>query len=114
MVVAHSPQFEAEELDLEMGFAFERVPLAALPAGSELTVSALPAVERMAVCVRAGPPEEAHLVTARIGRYLELSGDMLDGPSREAFLQLPPSDRLHESVVEMQFPLRKAKARRPS
>lgn len=107
VVVAHSLQFEAEELDLEIGFAFERVPLAAPPpAASELGLHELPAVARMAVCVREGPPEDAHLVTARIGRYLELSGDVLDGPSREAFLQLPPPDRLHESVVEMQYPLR--------
>jgi DNA-binding transcriptional MerR regulator len=105
VVVAHASQFEAEELDLEIGFAFEAVPFAAPPPASELVLRELPAVERMAVCVRAGPPEEAHLVTARIGRYLELSGDTLAGPSREVFLQLPPADRMQESVVEMQYPL---------
>lgn len=88
-----------------MGFAFGRMPISAPSAVSSLTVSDLPAIARMAVCVRAGPPEAAHLVTARIGRYLELSADTLSGPSREAFLQVPPPDRLRESVVEMQFPL---------
>jgi hypothetical protein len=59
----------------------------------------------MAVCVRSGPPDEAHLVTARIGAFLERGGDALAGPSREAFLHLPEQDRMQESVVEMQFPL---------
>jgi len=104
-IVAHSPHFDADDLDLEIGFAFERAPIDAVPAGAELGLRELPAVERMAVCVRTGPPEEAHLLTARIGRYLELSGDALAGPSREAFLQLPPPDRMQESVVEMQYPL---------
>jgi effector-binding domain-containing protein len=66
----------------------------------------LEGVERMAVCVRVGLPEDAHLVTAKIGRFLEASGDMLAGPSREVFLQPPDLDRMHEAVVEMQFPIR--------
>ena len=57
----------------------------------------------MAVCVRVGLPEDAHLFTAKIGRYLEASGDSLAGPSREVFLKPPNPERMHESVVEMQF-----------
>jgi DNA-binding transcriptional MerR regulator len=107
VIVVHSPHFETDEIDLEIGFAFERAPIDGVPPSSELGVRELPAVERMAVCVRAGPPEEAHLATASIGRYLELSGEALAGPNREAFLQLPAPDRMHESVVEMQYPLRR-------
>jgi hypothetical protein len=59
----------------------------------------------MAVCVRVGLPEDAHLVTAKIGRYLAASGDALAGPGREVFLQQPNPERMHESVVEMQFPI---------
>ncbi|HEY6354196.1 MAG TPA: hypothetical protein VIY30_06890, partial [Burkholderiaceae bacterium] len=65
------------------------------------------AVPRMAVCVRVGLPEDAHLVTAKVGRFLAAIGDTLDGPSREAFLQPPDPQRMHESVVEMQFPVRR-------
>ena len=108
LVVAHAPQFEQDELDLEFGFALDRIEPPLLPPGCELSLGELPAVERMAVCVRAGPPDEAHLVTARIGRFLEQSGDVLAGPSREAFLHLPAQDRMRESVVEMQFPIRHA------
>jgi DNA-binding transcriptional MerR regulator len=106
VVVAHAPQFEQDELDLEFGFALDGLEPPRLPPGCDLALGELPAVERMAVCVRSGPPDEAHLVTARIGRFLEHGGDMLAGPSREAFLQLPAPDRMHESVVEMQFPIR--------
>ncbi len=52
-----------------------------------------------------GLPEDAHLVTAKIGRFVEASGDTLAGPSREVFLQPPNLDRMHEAVVEMQFPI---------
>lgn len=106
LVVAHSLQFEQEELDLEFGFLLDGEAPILLPPGSGLALSPLPAVKRMAVCVRAGPPDDAHLVTARIGAFLEQNDDELAGPSREAFLHLPEQDRMHEAVVEMQFPLR--------
>jgi len=70
-----------------------------------LSMRDVPAVERMAVCVRIGLPEHAHLVTGKIARFVESNGYVLSGPSREVFLQLPRPDRMHESVVEMQFPI---------
>jgi DNA-binding transcriptional MerR regulator len=106
VVVTHSLQFEADELDLEFGFVVDEVEPGPLPPGAGLSIVELPAVPRMAVCVRVGPPDEAHLVTARIGHYLEQVGDALDGPGREAFLVLPEQDRIQESVVEMQYPIR--------
>ena len=72
---------------------------------SVLTLRELESVERMAVCVRVGLPEDAHLVTAKIGRFVEAGGDRLAGPSREVFLQPPDLDRMYEAVVEMQFPI---------
>lgn len=107
VVVAHAAQFEGDELDAEVGFAVEHLELSGLPMASALTLRAVPAVERMAVCVRVGLPEDAHLVTARIGRFIAANGDQLDGPSREVFLQPPDPQRMHESVVEMQFPIKR-------
>lgn len=107
IVLAHAPQFESDELDVEFGFAVEHLEVATPPKGSPLALRELPAVARMAVCVRVGLPEDAHLVTAKIGRFLAANGDELDGPSREAFLQPPDPQRMHESVVEMQFPVRR-------
>ena len=106
IVIAHSLQFEQDELDVEFGYAFEDEPKRNVPAGAAVKLRELEAVERMAVCVRVGLPEDAHLGTAKIGRFLEASGDRLAGPSREVFLQAPVLDRMHEAVVEMQFPVR--------
>jgi effector-binding domain-containing protein len=106
VAVAHAPQFEQDELDVEFGYVLEK-PVD-VPAGSPLSLRELEAVARMAVCVRVGLPEDAHLVTARIGRFLAAGGDRLAGPSREVFLQLPDPERMHEAVVEMQFPVERA------
>jgi DNA-binding transcriptional MerR regulator len=103
LAIAHSPQFEQDELDVEFAYVVDGISLAANPAGQSLTRRTLEGVERMAVCIRVGLPEDAHLVTAKIGRYLAASGDALAGPSREVFLKLPSPERMHESVVEMQF-----------
>jgi DNA-binding transcriptional MerR regulator len=110
LVIAHAPQFEADELDAEFGYCVEVVSPSAPPKSSPLQLRELAAVARMAVCVRVGLPEDAHLITAKIGRFLAANGDSLDGPSREAFLQPPDPQRMHESVVEMQFPVRRLDA----
>ena len=109
LAVAHSTQFEVDEIDIEVGLAIgELTPK--LPKGSLLTLSDLPAVDRMAVCVRVGLPEEAHLVTAKIGAFLEAAGEVFGGPGRELFLHTPPSELMSEAVVEMQFPLKSVSA----
>jgi effector-binding domain-containing protein len=50
-------------------------------------------------------PEHAHLITGKIGTFVEANGYRLAGPSREVFLQPPRLDRMAECVVEMQFPI---------
>jgi DNA-binding transcriptional MerR regulator len=101
--IAHSAQFEQDEIDVEFGLIVDDIPAADSAKTPALTRRTLEGVDRMAVCVRVGLPEDAHLVTAKIGRYLAASGDTLAGPSRELFLKLPNPERMHESVVEMQF-----------
>ncbi|MCW7541406.1 MerR family transcriptional regulator [Aquabacterium sp. A7-Y] len=108
VAVAHSSQFESDEIDVEFGYTVDGLDLRVPGEGSMLKLSELVAVERMAVCVRIGLPEDAHLVTAKIGRFIAANGDVFDGPSREVFLQPPDPQRMHEAVVEMQFPLRRS------
>jgi hypothetical protein len=103
LAVAHSPQFEQDEIDVEFGFLLPDDSAVEPPRGSPLSRRRLDAVPRMAVCVRVGLPEDAHLVTAKIGRFLATSGETLAGPSREMFLRPPDPERMQESVVEMQF-----------
>jgi DNA-binding transcriptional MerR regulator len=111
IAIAHSSQFELDEIDVEFGYALDDGFEVEPPNGSELTLRELENVERMAVCVRVGLPEQAHLVTAKIGCFVAANGDQLAGPSREVFLQPPDLDRMHEAVVEMQFPIRSVSAR---
>ena len=105
--IAHSPEFEPDAIDVELGFVVNGGLPGALPAFARgaLSVRELPAVEHMAACVRVGLPEHAHLITGKIGRFVELSGFRLAGPGREVFLRPPRADRMDESVVEMQFPV---------
>jgi DNA-binding transcriptional MerR regulator len=105
VAVAHSQEFEGDQIDVEIGVTLAANEPAAIPADSPLSIRELPEVARMAICVRVGLPEDAHLVTAKIGRFVEINGDSFAGPSREVFLQSPRLDRMHESVVEMQFPV---------
>lgn len=107
IALAHALQFENDELDVEFGYAVESLDLSPPPEHLGLALRDLPEVPRMAVCVRVGLPEDAHLVTTRIGRFVAANGDQFDGPSREVFLQAPDPERMHETVVEMQFPVRR-------
>jgi DNA-binding transcriptional MerR regulator len=107
VVVAHSLQFESDQIDVEFGYAIDGLDVRSPDKDSAVQWSMLPAVQRMAVCVRMGLPEDAHLVTAKIGRFVAANGDAFDGPGREVFLQPPDPQRMHEAVVEMQFPLRR-------
>jgi DNA-binding transcriptional MerR regulator len=103
LAIAHATQFEQDEIDVEFAFVLPEGSAVGPPAGSPLRRRRLEPVARMAVCVRVGLPEEAHLVTAKVGRFLESSGETLHGPSRELFLQPPDLERMQDSVVEMQF-----------
>jgi len=108
--IAHSAEFEPDAIDVELGFVLNGAVTASLPAlGSRtLAMRELPAVPHMAVCVRVGLPEHAHLITGKIGQFVEANGYRLAGPGREVFLRPPRPDRMEESVVEMQFPVERA------
>ncbi len=58
--------------------------------------------------MRIGPPQQAHLTTARLGQFIEANGYRICGPNREVFLQRPTDGRMDDAVVEMQFPVERA------
>ena len=107
IAIAHATEFEPDTLDVEFGFVLNHSIDATVPLanGTTMRVRELPPVERLAACVRVGLPEDAHQVTAKIGRFVEANGYTLAGPSREVFLRPPRPENMQESVVEMQFPL---------
>ena len=94
---------------MEFGFFAEaRSTALRLADGRVLEPRDLPAVESLATCVRVGPPQQAHLTTARIGQFIEANGYRINGPNREVFLQRPTRGRMDDAVVEMQFPVDRA------
>jgi DNA-binding transcriptional MerR regulator len=109
MAIAHSSEFEPDSIDIEYGFtlaeAADQGALAQAAEAGGMQLHELPPVSRMAVCVRIGLPEHAHLITAKIGQFVESNGYALAGPSREVFLQTPQLERMEHSVVEMQYPV---------
>jgi len=107
IVVSHAPQWEPDDLDLELGFALEAEPkrLPVLNDQTKLEIGTLPAHIKVATCVRLGSPVHAHQSTGRVGRYLEATGYRLAGPNREIFLQPPRDGEIETAVVEMVFPI---------
>jgi hypothetical protein len=59
IVVSHSPEFEPDDLDLELGFELTADPtrLPALSDGRTLSLGTLPGHSRVAACVRVGSPD---------------------------------------------------------
>ncbi|HEV7609948.1 MAG TPA: MerR family transcriptional regulator [Steroidobacteraceae bacterium] len=109
IAIAHSPEFEPDQIDVEIGYVLNGDPPAGAHSigGRSMTVRQLPAVATMATCVRVGLPDQAHLITGKLGEFIEAQGYALAGPGREVFLQPPRPDRMQDSVVEMQFPVQR-------
>ena len=107
VVIVHAPEYEPEELDVEIGF-FLKGPLngpVEVAEGHTLVTREVPALERVAACVRHGAPDQAHTATANIGHFLEQNGYRVAGPNREVFLKRPTPGRPEDNLVEMQFPI---------
>ncbi len=107
IAIMHAEEFELENIDVEMGFFLQPgAPGHVRLAGDrELFARELAPIAKLAACVHTGPPQEAHLTTARIAHFIEANGYRICGPSREVFLQRPRADRMQDAVIEMQFPV---------
>lgn len=110
-VGVHSPVFEPESNDLEIGYvAIGGVPESIqLSEERVLTLGELPAVETMATLVHIGPISQTHREYAALGRWLEKNQWEIVGRGREILMQLPLASKDAEAVVEIQLPVRKIK-----
>ena len=109
-VVLHSDIYEMENVDIEMGF-----PVAAnatdgifIDNDNHLNLKTLPAVEYMATIVRTGRIDRAYLSYGAIGLWAEANHYHLAGAAREVYLQPPVPGKPGATVVEIQFPVRRA------
>lgn len=112
IAIAHSPEFEPETLDVELGYVLRGTldEASRLALDIPVQVRQLPSVPYLAACIRVGLPEDAHRITAKIGRFAEANGYVLAGANREIFIESPPIDRMEQAIVEMQFPLERRNA----
>jgi len=108
LVVEVGPDREDERIDLTVGFTLTRPTNQALRIAGDMTLMLrlLPAAPALATLVRMGPGHEKHQALGALGTWIEDNGYVLNGCRREVVLEKGP--RLEDSLIELQFPVRKA------
>lgn len=104
----HCDGFQMDDIDGELGWILkgEAAAPVTLSTGDELRPVVLPAVGVMVSAVRRLAVEDTHKSFAALGLWMERTGHVIAGPSREVFLEPPSADGV--AVVETQFPVRPA------
>lgn len=107
--VIHSPMFDPDALDFEVGYLLTGNAPAAVQLSEEreLTVRDLPAVETMATLVHAGSINNIHRSYGLLGTWVEQQQWRIVGEGRQILLQLPQLDQ-DDAVIELQLPVMKA------
>ena len=107
-MVIHSPMFDPDALDFEVGYLLTGKAPAAIQISEErvLTARDLPAVATMATLAHAGRLSDIHRSYGLLGVWVEQQQWQIAGPGRQVFLQLPQPHQDH-AVIELQLPVRK-------
>jgi DNA-binding transcriptional MerR regulator len=110
-VLIHSDGYEAENADVEMGFALTVAAdlSLALADGVVFSTRELPAVETMATVVVTGDPAARLDGFHALGHWVEDNGYRLAGLQREVVLEGFERGAQGEIVLEIQFPVRAAR-----
>ena len=92
-----------------MGFALEKESDAAytMTDGRAMAMRTLPAVETMVTAVRVGPPQTSHPCRAAMAGWVETNGYEFAGNGRELYIVPPFLGREHETVMEIQYPVKR-------
>lgn len=113
-VVLHSPVYEPEALDVEVGYLLtgNTPPSVRLSEERVLTTRELPAVDTMATLAQVGRVDERHQVYGALGVWVEQQQWQISGAGRELLLQLPLPGKEDQAVIEIQLPVRMGDASR--
>jgi DNA-binding transcriptional MerR regulator len=112
-VIIHTPIYEPETFDLEIGFLLNDIvpDTVKLSEECQLTVRELPAVEMMATVVHVGSIENRHQGYFNMAMWLQHHGYTLSGLGREILIQLPINVPEQEAVLELQLPVSKSEGK---
>lgn len=107
--ILHSEIYEFEGMDVEMGFPLlEEIELSVpLPDQQALAIRQLPAVDSMVSVLQNGSPATAHRCRAAVAAWVAANGYRFDGNSREIFIVPPLPGKEDETVIEIQYPVKK-------
>ena len=106
-VLLHSPLFEPEDRDVEVGYLLTGKTPKSVRLSEErmLTVRELPAIDTMATLVHVGQIDDLHRTYGLLGTWIEQKNRQIVGTGRELLIQLPLAGEDHEAVVEIQLPV---------
>ncbi len=108
-VIVHSPMFEPEALDFEVGYVLDAKidnPVR-LSDDRILTYRELPAVPLMATVIQVGRVENSHRSYEALGKWIEANDYLIAGSGREVLMQLPLPGKENEAVIDIQLPIMK-------
>ena len=108
-IVVHSPMFDPEALDVEVGYLLiGKAPLSVrLSEEHILTQRLLPAIDTMATLVHIGQNSDIARSYGALGTWIEQHGWQISGSGRHTLMQLASSDEEGEAVIEIQLPVTK-------
>jgi DNA-binding transcriptional MerR regulator len=103
----HSEMYEAQDIDLELGFvmAEQADTVITLPSERTMRFRTLPAVETMASSIQVGMPQMAFPCRAALATWIEDNGYQFAGGGREVFIVPPRPGKEQETVMEIQYPV---------
>ena len=108
-VVLHSPLYDPEALDLEIGYRLTGKAPASIRLSEEriLTLRELPAINTLATLVHVGQVNNTHQTYGLLAQWIEQNQWQISGKGREILMQLPVPGKTEEVVFELQFPVSK-------
>jgi DNA-binding transcriptional MerR regulator len=106
--VFHDPGYDFTDIDVELAIAVQTGyrPALRLADDCPLTVGELPGVELLAATIHRGRWLSLAKGYMSLGRWIQVNGYQIVGPSREIFHHIGP-DADETTITEMQFPVMK-------
>lgn len=111
-VLIHSPIYDPEALDAEVGYLLTAnlAKTVRLSEDRVLTVRELPTIHTMATLAHVGHVDDLHQSYGLLGTWVERKNWQIAGASRELLIQLPRSENEDDAVTEIQLPVSKSAA----